>query len=109
MTVISSAMAVAGAIANALGGSSDTPAQAATTTDKATLHKAAQGFESILVRQMLSTARQTNFGDTLWGDDQGNDTFNGMRDDHVAEVVSQTGTLGLAQQIERQLGGGTKA
>ena len=75
------------------------------------LHKAAQAFEAIFVRQMLSSARQGNFGDTLWGSDQGHDTFTAMRDEKFADIAAQSGTLGLGQQIEKQLAGksGAKA
>jgi flagellar protein FlgJ len=72
---------------------------------RARLHKAAQGFEAVFVRQMLQAAHQTNFGDTLWGNDPGHDTFAAMRDERYADIASQTGTIGLAQQIEKQLAG----
>jgi len=77
---------------------------AAQTPERAGLHKAAQAFEAIFVRQMLTAARQNSFGDTLWGEDQGHDTFTAMRDEHVADIAAQSGTLGLAKQIEAQLG-----
>ena len=54
---------------------------------------------------MLSSARQQNFGDTLWGSDQGHDTFTAMRDEKFADIAAQSGTLGLGKQIEKQLGG----
>jgi len=73
------------------------------------LHKAAQAFEAIFVRQMLSSARQGNFGDTLWGGDQGHDTFAAMRDEKFADIAAQSGTLGLAKQIETQLAGKSRA
>ena len=73
------------------------------TPDRARLHQAAQAFEAIFVRQMLAAARQSDFGDSLWGSDQGQGTFAGMRDERLADLTAQSGTLGLAQQIERQL------
>lgn len=85
--------------------SSTTSSSPATTPVDPRLKKAAQGFEAIFVRQMLASARAQNFGDKLWGDDQGRDTFTAMRDDKFADITAQSGTLGLAQQIEHQLAG----
>ncbi len=84
-----------------------TPAAAppAPGTDSARVHTAAQSFEAIFVRQILASARQTNFADELWGQDQGHDTFATMRDDQYAEIVAKTGALGLGRQVERQLTG----
>jgi flagellar protein FlgJ len=79
------------------------PSPAATTPERTRLHQAAQAFEAIFVRQMLSSARQTSFGDTLWGEDQGHDTFTAMRDERFAEITAQSGALGLGKQVEAQL------
>lgn len=82
---------------------SSTTSAPATTPERATLHKAAQAFEAIFVREMLTAARSTNFGDTLWGTDQGGDTFTAMRDERFADITAQSGALGLAKQVEAQL------
>ena len=79
-------------------------ASAPAANDRARLHQAAQSFEAIFVRQMLASARSANFGDTLWGEDPGHDTFGAMRDEHTADIMAKSGSLGLAQQIEAQLG-----
>jgi flagellar protein FlgJ len=88
-----------------------TPAMPATTapaptTDCARLHQAAQAFEAIFVREMLTTARAASVGDTLWGNDQGNETFNSMRDERFADLTARSGAIGLSRQIEAQLNGG---
>lgn len=76
------------------------PNQATSGTD---LKKAAQAFEAIFVRQMLSSARAADFGgDDLFGG-PGLEQFEVMRDEHVAEIASTTGALGLAATIEAQL------
>lgn len=80
-----------------------TAAAAAPGSDRAKLHQAAQSFEAIFVREMLSSARATTFGDDLWGNDQGNETFAAMRDERFAEIAAQSGTLGLGKQVESQL------
>jgi len=79
------------------------PPATGASAERARLHKAAQAFEAIFVRQMLTAARQTSFGDTLWGTDQGSDTFTAMRDERFADIAAQSGTLGLGKQVETQL------
>ena len=70
---------------------------------QAALHKAAQGFEAMFLRQMLSQARNTDLGgDALFGKKQ-DDTFTQMRDERFAQIAAQAGTLGLAARLERQL------
>lgn len=69
---------------------------------RAELREAAQAFEAILLRQMLSSARSTDFG----GNDlfeNSDDTFTQMRDERFADIASQSGQLGFADAIERQL------
>lgn len=71
---------------------------------RAELREAAQQFEAILLRQMLASARTTDFGGSdLFG--QSDDTFREMRDARFAEVASGSGQLGFAAAIERQLAG----
>ena len=69
---------------------------------RAQLREAAQQFEAILLRQMLASARTTNFGGSeLFG--KSDDTFREMRDARFAEIASSSGQLGFAAAIERQL------
>lgn len=70
--------------------------------ERARLAKAAQQFEAIFVRQMLSAARQAGMGDELLGG-QAVDTFRTMQDEHFADLAAQRGAFGLASQIEAQL------
>ena len=70
---------------------------------RAQLKQAATAFEAIFVRQMLSSARDAGFGDDLFGS-QADDTFRQMRDENFADIAAQKGALGLAAQIEKQLG-----
>lgn len=74
----------------------------AAQTDRQKLSATAKQFEAIFVRQMLASARAVDFGgDDVFG--QMDQTFVQMRDERFAEIASQTGTLGLAAQIERHL------
>lgn len=76
-----------------------------TATDQARLHKAAQGFEAMFLRQILASARTDTFGgsEALFGK-KSDDTFTQMRDERFAEIVTQSGKLGLAARLEVQLG-----
>lgn len=76
--------------------------------ERARLHQAAQAFEAVFVRQMLASARSADFGDRLWGQDAGHDTFAQMRDDRMADVMARSGSIGLAQRIEAQLAANLK-
>lgn len=80
----------------ALPGASPSPAEG--------LREAAQAFEAIFVRQLLSSARAADFGgeEALLGG-PGLEQFEAMRDEHFADVAAQRGTFGLADAIERQL------
>jgi len=59
------------------------------------LREAAQQFEAILLRQMLSSARSTDFGGNDLFGGEGEGTFREMRDARFAELTAQTGQLGL--------------
>ncbi|MFM9935873.1 MAG: rod-binding protein [Novosphingobium sp.] len=74
------------------------------SSDRTQLRKAAQGFEAIFVRQMLSAARAASLGgsDALFGG-QAQETFAAMRDERFAEIAANSGAFGLARQLEGQL------
>lgn len=81
-----------------------TSVKAPNTADpaRAQLREAAQQFEAILLRQILSSARTTDFGGSeVFG--KSDDTFREMRDARFAEIASKSGQLGFAAAIERQL------
>lgn len=76
----------------------------AANPQRAELREAAQQFEAILLRQMLASARTTDFGGSdLFG--QSDKTFTEMRDARFAEIASGSGQLGFAAAIEKQLAG----
>lgn len=90
-------------LASANAGQAIVSASAPAGTERERLAEAAKQFEAIFVRQMLSSARKTDFGgDELFGG-KGDETFREMRDARFAEVAASTGALGLAAQIEAQL------
>jgi Rod binding domain-containing protein len=67
--------------------------------DKATMKKAAAGFEAILMRQWLQEVRKSSLfeeGGTSAG-------YLEMADDQMAAMLSRNGGLGLARQLSAQL------
>lgn len=67
-----------------------------------TVRKVAQQFESIFARMVLSSMRQANFGDSLFGSDQ-QQFYQGMFDDQLAVELTKGKGLGLADMLVQQL------
>ena len=67
------------------------------------LREAAQGFEAIMLRKILETARETPFTQDAPLTGGGMKQFKTMRDEHFAEIASRSGGLGFARSIEEQL------
>ncbi|MCX9148603.1 flagellar biosynthesis protein FlgJ [Erythrobacter sp. WG] len=67
------------------------------------LRKAAEGFEAIMVRKLLATARATSFAEETPLTGGGLKQFETMRDEHVADLVAKSGALGFARSIEARL------
>ncbi|MCR2832770.1 rod-binding protein [Parerythrobacter lacustris] len=67
------------------------------------LRSAAQAFEAIFLRQLLASARATDFGGEPLLGGPGLEQFEAMRDERFADIASQQGMFGLAEAIERQL------
>lgn len=81
-----------------------TPASAESISpERLKLREAAQGFEAIMVRKMLEAARASSFAEETPLTGGGLKQFQQMRDEHFAEIASQSGTLGFARSIEEQL------
>lgn len=76
------------------------PAEAPAQGD---LRKAAQAFEAIMLRQLLASARASDFGGEELLGGPGLEQFETMRDEQFADIASQQGVFGLADAIERQL------
>jgi flagellar protein FlgJ len=87
---------VADAASNAVGAAADGAAKAAK------LKSAAQAFEAVFLRQMISSMRDANLGDGLF-DSDATKQFQDMADAKVADNMSQHGVLGIAEVIEKQL------
>jgi len=72
-------------------------------TPREDLREAAQAFEAIFLRQLLASARASDFGGNELFGGPGLEQFTAMRDEHFADIASSQGTFGLAEAIERQL------
>lgn len=83
-----------------------TPARASAATltpEQAELRKAAEGFEAIMVRKMLETARATSFAEETPLTGGGLQQFQAMRDEHFADIAARAGAFGFARSIEASL------
>lgn len=67
------------------------------------LRKAAEGFEAIMIRKMLASARAASFAEDTPLTGGGMKQFTQMRDEHFADIAAETGAFGFARSIEEQL------
>ena len=78
---------------------SSAPAQ---TSNEDKLKKAAQGFERTLIRQMLSTVRNTNIRGTEELS-SASKSYLEIMDDHMADMLSKGKGMGFATKMAEQL------
>ncbi len=76
--------------------------QASADPQAKALQKAAQGFEAIFIRQMLSAARQAGTGDVMFGS-EAQSTFRQMLDNQLAEQAAQQGVFGIGKLVQAHL------
>jgi peptidoglycan hydrolase FlgJ len=92
-----------------IGSVSPTPIGAAvamapsSTTELAELRKAAEGFEAIMLRRMLATARASSFAEETPLTGGAMKQYLTMRDEHFADIAAKSGAFGFARSIEAQL------
>ncbi|MEL6737701.1 MAG: hypothetical protein AAFO28_02130 [Pseudomonadota bacterium] len=87
-----------------IASSSGAAAQTETLTpEQAELRKAAEGFEAIMIRKWLESARAANFAEETPLTGGGMKQFSAMRDEHFAQIASTSGAFGFARSIEAQL------
>ena len=65
------------------------------------LRKAAQGFEAMLLRQLLAEMRQGKLADDVLGS-SATDTYRDLSDQHMADALSVSGALGIAAMVQAQ-------
>lgn len=76
---------------------------ASLTPEQAELRKAAEGFEAIMVRKMLETARAASLSEETPLTGGGLKQFEAMRDEHFADIAAKAGAFGFARSIEASL------
>ena len=75
----------------------------ALSSERAELRKAAEGFEAIMLRKLLASARASHFAEETPLTGGGMQQFQTMRDEHFADIAAQSGAFGFARSIEAQL------
>lgn len=71
--------------------------------DRLELRNAAEGFEAIMIRKMLESARASSFAEDTPLTGGGMKQFTQMRDEHFADIAAASGAFGFARSIEEQL------
>ena len=71
--------------------------------DHQALREAAEGFEAIMIRKLLESARASSFAEDTPLTGGGLSEFKQMRDEQFAEIAAKTGAFGFARSIEAQL------
>jgi peptidoglycan hydrolase FlgJ len=78
---------------------------APSSPDKAKLKDAAGKFESMLIAQMLKSARKTDAGGWSGEEaDQSTSSIMDMAEQQLADMLGAQGGLGIAQMVVTQLG-----
>lgn len=80
------------------------PASAPAQDERAKLKAAAQAFEAVFLRQMISSMRTASLGDGLL-DTSASDQFRDLSDARTADSMAEKGALGIAEMLLRQYGG----
>lgn len=68
--------------------------------------KAAEGFEAIVLRQMLGAMRQAKLAEDMFGS-SATDNFRELADARTAEAMARLGQFGIARLVEAQIAGRT--
>lgn len=66
------------------------------------LRKAAEGFEAVMLRQMIATMRKAKLADDMFGS-SATDNFRELADARTADSIASLGQFGIADMIEKQL------
>lgn len=66
------------------------------------LRKAAQGFEEVIVRQLIASMREAKLADGMFAS-SATDNFRELADARTAESIAKLGQFGIAGLVEKQL------
>lgn len=85
-------------------GAVSTAAPAPERDDRQKLKAAAQAFEAVFLRQMISSMRSASLGDGLL-DTSSSDQFRDLSDARTADSMAEKGALGIAEMLLKQFDG----
>lgn len=68
------------------------------------LRKAAEAFEAVILRQLLSSMRQAKLGEDIFGS-SATDNFREMADAKTADSIAAMRQFGIADMVEAQFRG----
>lgn len=71
------------------------------TGEQAKMAKAAQQFEAVFLRQLISSMRSASLGDDILGNSAG-DQFRDMSDARLADSMAEKSTIGIAEMLLAQ-------
>lgn len=71
--------------------------------ERLALREAAEGFEAIMLRKLLASARASSVTEETPLTGGGMQQFQTMRDEHFADIAARSGAFGFARSIEAQL------
>ncbi len=72
------------------------------------MHKACQGFEAIMLKQLLTAMRKSVPKDGLFKTGYAEDMYNSMHDDQLARNLSSGEGMGIANMLYKQISGEIK-
>ncbi|MFU7529356.1 rod-binding protein [Qipengyuania sp. ASV99] len=75
----------------------------ALSPERQELRDAAEGFEAIMIRKLLESARASSFAEDTPLTGGGMKQFEKMRDENFADIAAASGAFGFARSIEEQL------
>ncbi len=65
------------------------------------LRKAAEGFEAVMLRQVLASMRKAHLADEMFGSNA-TDNFREMADAKYADIMAGSRQFGIADMVEKQ-------
>jgi len=81
-----------------------TPLTPVQTAALARLHTAATQLEGVFMEMVMHEMSNTVSKYSIYGkDSMSDDVFSGMLDDQRAQAIAQSGSMGIAKALERQL------
>lgn len=72
-------------------------------SDKDKTTEVSRQFEAVLLRQILQEAQKPVFKSAILTNSVGNDVYQDMITNQLADNISKSGTFGLAHSLEKQL------